>query len=421
MHEAFPWYNTEDEDGEQDRKPASPESIIRREFVRRLARGVGAISVAGITARVLKRALSEGPLPASGTVETRTVQRQEIQELSQVFSYDAPEMRLSLETVAVLKDYWKKKYTEDRGFKEGLWRAYAEMGQWDPYLREIFKQTGIPEEYRFLAIPESHWSFGEKSKSRARAIGPYQFMQATARAYGLLINHAVDERNDPIKSAGACARYIKDLHEKTQDWNLALSGYNGGYIWGYLHRCREQNTTPSYEQFLLFLERKANEARERIRSQPFFVHTVGKGQTLSAIARHYHLTVQEIKLANGLDSDLIRENQKLNIPLRNEEHRRKIFYQLIAGMKENLNYPPKFYAVLELIRESGGQIKRHAPLQFQTIEAENVIPGSTPGATGPTLRQYAAAAQQTIDNLRRLNPAIADIDVPLPENHKIRI
>lgn len=46
------------------------------------------------------------------------------------------------------------------------------------------------------------------------------------------------------------------------------------------------------------------------------IHTVASGETLSVIAKKYGVTVQQIKSANNLSSDMIRVGQKLKIPVR---------------------------------------------------------------------------------------------------------
>ena len=64
--------------------------------------------------------------------------------------------------------------------------------------------------------------------SRAGAKGMWQFMYSTAKMYGLNIDSFVDERLDPVKSADAAARYLKDAYKIFGDWNLAIASYNCG-------------------------------------------------------------------------------------------------------------------------------------------------------------------------------------------------
>lgn len=95
-----------------------------------------------------------------------------------------------------------------------------------PIFESIFNKYGIPEELKYLAIIES--ALNPLAVSRAGAKGMWQFMYGTAKLYGLKINSYVDERLDPVKSAEAAARYLKDAYNIFGDWNLAISSYNCG-------------------------------------------------------------------------------------------------------------------------------------------------------------------------------------------------
>lgn len=95
-----------------------------------------------------------------------------------------------------------------------------------PLFEEIFNKYDMPEELKAMAVIES--AMNPLAVSRAGAKGMWQFMYSTAKIYGLKINSFVDERLDPIKSADAAARYLKDAYEIFGDWNLAIASYNCG-------------------------------------------------------------------------------------------------------------------------------------------------------------------------------------------------
>ncbi len=95
-----------------------------------------------------------------------------------------------------------------------------------PIFEETFRRYDLPEELKYLAIIES--ALNPRAESRVGALGLWQFMFRTAKSYGLRIDSYIDERMDPILSADAAARYLRDAYRIFKDWPLAISSYNCG-------------------------------------------------------------------------------------------------------------------------------------------------------------------------------------------------
>ncbi|MBK5269685.1 MAG: lytic transglycosylase domain-containing protein [Bacteroidia bacterium] len=118
-----------------------------------------------------------------------------------------------------VQDYLEKfgKTMEDM---KGWGKPYFDM------MDEILVQHGLPKELKYLSVIESQLK--SNARSRAGAVGPWQFMPATARNFGLKVNRYSDERTDYFKSTHAASSYLTDLFAIYGDWLLVIAAYNGG-------------------------------------------------------------------------------------------------------------------------------------------------------------------------------------------------
>lgn len=117
-------------------------------------------------------------------------------------------------------DMYTKRKREQAARMLGLAQLYF------PIFEEALDRHGMPQELKYLAVVESALYPG--AKSRAAAVGLWQFMIGTGKMYGLEVDSYVDERCDVYQSTEAACLYLKDLYRIFGDWELALAAYNCG-------------------------------------------------------------------------------------------------------------------------------------------------------------------------------------------------
>jgi len=156
--------------------------------------------------------------------------RDRIDRLMEDPDSDIPELKriadlwgapLSIERLRQAKRRIRCQVGQRDRFRDGLIRSSAHIET----IREIFSQAGLPADLAYLAHVES--SFNNQAHSKSGAAGIWQFTRQTGRHF-LQIDHAVDERLDPIRSSEAAAMLLKTNFRRLDSWPLAITAYNHG-------------------------------------------------------------------------------------------------------------------------------------------------------------------------------------------------
>ncbi len=129
------------------------------------------------------------------------------------------DVKLNPQAVSFVQGYIKKE-SADLNKMKSWGRPYFDV------MDNILTKYGLPVELKYLSVIESELK--STAVSWVGAVGPWQFMAATARSVGLKVSRYTDERTDFHKSTHAAARYLNDLFRIYGDWLLVIAAYNGG-------------------------------------------------------------------------------------------------------------------------------------------------------------------------------------------------
>ena len=166
-------------------------------------------------------------------IESKTPSKKKVEYLSQVTKYGFKDLfknysyNASMPYASQVNPY-AENYMQDylKAHENFLLHLKKTSMSYFNFIDGILTQYGLPKELKYLAVIESDLKTNALSSAGAR--GPWQFMDYTARGYGLVVNQNQDDRTDYYKSTNAAAKYLLHLYKELKDWLLVIAAYNGG-------------------------------------------------------------------------------------------------------------------------------------------------------------------------------------------------
>jgi len=93
-----------------------------------------------------------------------------------------------------------------------------------PSIEQVFQREGLPKSLAKIPFVES--SFNPSAKSKIGAVGLWQFIPSTARAF--IDRHDRKQWSDPIQQTEAAVRLLKNYRKTLPDWGSVITSYNSG-------------------------------------------------------------------------------------------------------------------------------------------------------------------------------------------------
>lgn len=145
-----------------------------------------------------------------------------------------------------IKKSLEKEFFENKKWKSSSFILFNKAQKWFPLIEPILKKEGVPDDFKYIAVIESHLS---NVISPVGAAGFWQLMPTTAMGYGLIITNDVDERYDVEKATRVACKHFKDGYAYFKNWTLSAAAYNVGI--GGIQKAMKDQKTNSYYDLLL--------------------------------------------------------------------------------------------------------------------------------------------------------------------------
>ncbi|MBF0105382.1 MAG: LysM peptidoglycan-binding domain-containing protein [Deltaproteobacteria bacterium] len=212
------------------------------------------------------------------------------------------------------------------------------LGQYGPTIESILKKEHAPVDLIYLSMIES--GFNLKARSSASAAGPWQFMSATGRMYGLNNDFFVDDRSNLIQATEAAATHLKDLYKVYGDWYLAFAAYNAGP--GKVNRAVKRGKTTDYWRLCASKGLFRQETRDYVPKFLAALHIVKNYRQYGYTSRSFGppLLFDKVTVPDATDVEVIAKSSRTSV-----EHIQKLNPSLVMGItppgKQHEIYIPK--------------------------------------------------------------------------------
>jgi membrane-bound lytic murein transglycosylase D len=170
------------------------------------------------------------------------------------------------------------------------------------FFEEVLAKHDMPLELKYLSVIES--GLRPQAKSRAGALGLWQFMYRTGKMYDLDQTSYIDQRMDPVLATEAACKYLKKLHSMYDDWNMALAAYNAGP--GNVNKAiRRSGGKMTYWEIRPYLPRETQGYVPNFIAMSYLMNYYAEHNIKPLPPKHYDFEVDTVCLKSALHMETI--------------------------------------------------------------------------------------------------------------------
>lgn len=182
-------------------------------------------SVGTLACSVLLMAVMAGTvMAAASAVQDRRISLQQAQEMANT-AHSGSQFPITI-NARVLEQLNRLLGTPDG--RQFVRASLERMEQYRTLIATKTAQYRLPADLLVVPLAESGFRNLPPSKQAPHSAGIWQFIEPTARRFGLTVNATVDERLDVAAETDAAMRMFTALQQQFGDWGLALLAYNAG-------------------------------------------------------------------------------------------------------------------------------------------------------------------------------------------------
>ncbi|MBP7807982.1 MAG: transglycosylase SLT domain-containing protein [Bacteroidia bacterium] len=289
-----------------------------------------------------------------------------------------------------LKDNLEKEFFKNKQWKNNAGYLFSKAQKWFPYIEPILKKEGVPDDFKYVAVIESHLS---NAVSPAGAAGFWQLVPTTARHYGLIVNENVDERLEVEKATHAACKLIKYAYSIFQNWTLSAAAYNLG-IGGIQNAMAKQKSDNYYD---LLLNRETGSFIYRILAyKTLFANPENLGLKKKSLKYYPKVPIKIIKVDSSITNlNHFAKSVKCNIAIL------KLFNPWL--LEDKLNNPDKHVYEFKIPKKSDAD---YSSYYTDLLKSEIIDSNSVQLAVADSV---SAAEENVINHLVSVNENLKDI------------